>query len=236
MRERKNFFGPVEKALYDYQLIENGDKILIGASGGKDSTALIEFFSQLKKRPSLQFEYKALHIKSDFAPPFPEKIKAVFEKWDVPFEVREINTLERVKDGFKMNCWWCSTQRRRELLLYAVENGYNKIALGHHLDDVLETFLMNMTNKGELSTMIPKLKLEKYPVEIIRPLYYLPENELIEHAKNSEYAGFTCTCNYQNNSTRKEAKSLINIITAGNDNTKELMLKALKNVNHDYLP
>ena len=217
-------------------MIEKGDRILVGASGGKDSTALIEFFSQLQKRPSFQFEFKAVHIKSDFAPPFPKKIQSLFEKWKVPFEIREVNTLGRVKEGYKMSCWWCSNQRRKELILYAVEHGYNKIALGHHLDDVLETFLMNMTKKGELSTMIPKLKLDKYPVEIIRPLYYMTENSLIEHAKKTEYEGFTCTCNYQLNSTRKEAKSLINIISKGNDKTKELMIKALKNIKHNYLP
>ena len=95
-----------------------------------------------------------------------------------------------------MNGWWCSTQRRTELLRYAMANGYNKIALGHHMDDILETLLMNMIGRGELATMPPRLKYDKYPITIIRPLCFVTEARLIEHAKAGGYSGFTCTCNY----------------------------------------
>ena len=226
----------IDKACFDYNLIEKGDRILIGASGGKDSTALIEYFANRAKRPDCGFEYKALFIKSDFAPEFPEGIMAKFREWNVPFEQINVNVLERVKPGQKMSCWWCSTQRRSELLSYALDNGYNKIALGHHMDDILETLLMNMLNKGELAAMPPRLKYDKFPVSVVRPLCYVSEERLIEHAKEEGYAGYTCTCNYQDNSDRKEARRKLEELTEGSQSKKERLFASLRNIQPLYLP
>lgn len=226
----------IDKAVFDYKLIEDGDRILIGASGGKDSTALIEYFAMRSRWPSCNFEYTALNIKNDFAPDFPSGILSLFDEWKVPFESMDVNVLERVKPGQKMSCWWCSTQRRTELLNYALKNGFNKIALGHHLDDILETLLMNMINKGECSTMIPKLKYDNYPVTIIRPLCYITEERLIEHAKENGYFGFVCTCNYQENSERKSAKKKLELLCDGDSLKKERLFKSIKNVQPQYLP
>lgn len=235
MKKNPRLSSLIDKAVFDYNLIEKGDRILIGASGGKDSTALIKYFSDRARRPNCNFEYKALTIQSDFAPPFPSGIKLLFEEWQVPYEVIDVNILERVKPGQKMNCWWCSTQRRTELIRYAIDNDYNKLALGHHLDDILTTFLMNMLGKGELATMPPLLQYDNYPLSIIRPLCYVEEARLIEEAKKGGYAGFTCTCNYQDNSGRKEARKKLEELTAGDSLCKERMLSALKNVQSRYL-
>ena len=186
MKKSPKLSSLIDKACFDYNLIEKGDRILIGASGGKDSTALISYFAQRAKRRSKlcrmdeapDFEYKALFIKNDFATDFPLEIAELFKAWQAPFEKLEVNVLERVKKGQKMSCWWCSTQRRTELLNYAIANGYNKIALGHHMDDLLETLLMNMLNKGELASMPPRLKYEKFPVTIIRPSHTYDERSV----------------------------------------------------------
>lgn len=233
---QSRLFSLIDKVCYDYELIENGDRILIGASGGKDSTALIEYFSNRAKRKNCGFEYKALHVQSEFSGPFPANIMKLFEKWQVPFETVEIDVQGRLKTGRKMNCFWCSTQRRTELNEYAINNGFNKICLGHHLDDVLETVLMNIIGKGELSTMIPKLKYEKYPVSIIRPLYYADVQTIVSHAKENGYYGWTCTCDFQDNSTRKDARSKLDDLTDGDYRKKAMFLKALKNINMEYLP
>lgn len=225
----------IDKAIFDYSLIQENDRILIGASGGKDSTALIEYFSQRKKRTNCNFDFLAFNIQYDFAPSIPIEILELFNKWNVPFKSTLININQRIKENQKMNCWWCSTQRRTELLNFAIQNGYNKIALGHHLDDILETFLMNMLNKAELSTMIPKLKYEKYPITIIRPLCYVSEKMIIEQAQKQGFLGFTCTCNFQENSTRKEARKLLETLTNHEESKKYKMLKALKNVKPEYL-
>lgn len=236
MKKQPKISSLIDKAVFDYNLIEKGDKILIGASGGKDSTALIEYFALRKKRPDANFEYKALNIQSDFAPQFPSQILDLFKKWNVPFESLNVNILERVKEGQKMSCYWCSTQRRTELLNYAMANGYNKIALGHHMDDILETFLMNMMNKAEIATMPPSLQYENYPVKIIRPLCYVCEERLISHSVEEGYSGFTCTCNYQENSARKNARKKIEELTDGDMKKKEKIFTALKNIRNEYLP
>lgn len=225
----------IDAAVFDYKMILPGDKILIGASGGKDSTALIQYFANRKKRKDADFEYLALNINSEISGPFPEKVRELYEEWNAPFETIQISVLDRLKPGRKMNCYWCSTQRRTELLHYAMEHGYNKIALGHHHDDILETLLMNMLNKGQISTMPPRLKYEKYPVEIIRPLAYVSESMLIEKAVEEGYAGFTCTCTYQENSDRKKARKLLEQLTEGDRIKKEHLFNSMKNVKLDYL-
>jgi len=236
MKKQPKIFSLIDKAVFDYKLIEKNDRILVGASGGKDSTLLLHYLSNRKKRPDSNFEYKALNIQSDFAPPFPLNIKMLFDEWQIPFEAIDVNILERVKQNQKMNCYWCSTQRRTELLNYAIKNDYNKIALGHHLDDVLVTLIMNMLNKAELSTMIPKLKYDNYPVTIIRPLYYVFEERIIEYAKDNNFLGFTCTCNYQENSERKTARQKLEELTDGRLTQKQHLFNSLKNIFPEYLP
>jgi tRNA 2-thiocytidine biosynthesis protein TtcA len=226
----------IDKAVFDYSMISPGDRILAGASGGKDSTALIEYLSQRSKRPDCGFTYRAVYVQSDFSGPIPAEIKRLFDEWNVPFETVEADVLARLKPGRKMNCWWCSTQRRTELLNYAVKNGYNKLALGHHLDDILETLLMNMMNKGELSAMPPKLSYSEYPVTIIRPLCYVSVETLIAHARENGWAGYTCTCSYQDNSGRKEAREALRSLTGGDEGKKERLFASLKNIDRTYLP
>ncbi|MCQ2592826.1 MAG: tRNA 2-thiocytidine biosynthesis TtcA family protein [Treponema sp.] len=236
MKKKVKLFSLIDKAVFDYNLIEGGDRILVGASGGKDSTALIEYFANRMRRPDCNFEYKALNIQSDFSPAFPKEIEDFFKVWQVPFERLDVNILERVKAGQKMSCYWCSTQRRTELINYAIKNGYNKIALGHHLDDILTTLLMNMLNKGEFSTMVPRLKYDNYPVTIIRPLVYVAEERLVENAVEKGYAGFTCSCDYQENSDRKNARQKLELLTGGDLILKEHLFNSLKNVQIQYLP
>lgn len=236
MKKQPKLSSLIDKAIFDYNLIEKGDRILVGASGGKDSTALIKYFANRARRPDCGFEYKALFIKSDFAPDFPEGIRALFRQWGVPFEQLNVNVLERVKPGQKMSCWWCSTQRRTELLNYAIANGYNKIVLGHHMDDILETLLMNMLNKGELASMPPRLKYDHFPVTVIRPLCYVSEARLIAEAKTDGYAGYTCTCDYQDNSGRKEARVKLEALTDGDEAKKERLFASMKNIQPLYLP
>ena len=236
MKREPKISSLIDKAVFDYNLIQKGDRILVGASGGKDSTSLIEYLAERSRRPACDFEYKALFIKSDFSPDFPENLLQLFTQWNVPFEKLEVNVLERVKPNQKMSCYWCATQRRTELLNYAIKNGFNKLALGHHLDDILETLIMNIVEKGELSTMSPLLKYDKYPVTVIRPLCYVAEDSIKTHAVEKGFAGFTCTCNYQDNSARKLARQKLELLTDGEVAKKYHLLQALKNVQPQYLP
>lgn len=234
--KKNRLFSKIDKAAFDFNLVEDGDRILVGASGGKDSTALIQYFSNRMRRENPNFSYTALHVQTEFSGPLPESIQNLFDEWNVPLVNVEIDVSARLKEGRGMNCYWCSTQRRTELNNYAIENGFNKIALGHHADDVLETLVMNALHSGVLSTMIPSLEYEKYPVTLIRPLYYAFESEIVDHAKENGFYGFTCTCDFQSNSTRKSARAKIAMLTEENPSLKQHLFDSMFNVNLDYLP
>lgn len=234
--KKNKVFSLIDKAVFDFSLLEDGDSILIGASGGKDSTILAEYLSQRKKQRRENFSLAALHIGTDISPPLSEEIKALYKDWGIALHIQDFSVLDRVREGKKMNCWWCSTQRRTALNNFALEGSFNKIALGHHLDDVLETLLMNAVNKAELSTMIPKLSYEKYPVTIIRPLYYVDEKSIILRAKKEGFASFTCSCDYQAFSERKNMREKLRVLTDGSFDAKMRLLSSLQNIKTDYLP
>lgn len=217
-------------------MIEAGDRILIAASGGKDSTALTEYFAARLQRRRPVFEAAALHIATDIGSEFAPELAARFKSWGIDLTVKTISVLERLKTGKKMNCWWCSSQRRLELSKYAQEHGFNKIALGHHLDDILETALMNALTKGELAAMPPVLKFDKFPLTFIRPLCLADIPMIIRHAEMQGYISSTCTCSYQDNSGRKTARSRLDKLTDGNYELKRKLFDALRNINTAYLP
>ena len=230
-------FSLIDKAVYDYKLIEKGDRILIGASGGKDSTALVEYFANRLKRKTDDFSFTAIHIETDFEGcTMSPRLREQFKSWNVDAVNYFVDVQNRIKEGHKMNCYWCSTQRRNELISYALKNGYNKIALGHHLDDILETLLMNMLFKAKLFTMPPRLDYKKYPLTIIRPLCYADVETIKEHASDAGYISTTCTCMYQDNSGRKDARARLQALTNGDRRAKEKLFESLRNINTEYLP
>ncbi len=226
---QKKIYSLIDKAIFDFDMLKKGSRILVGASGGKDSTLLIEYLSnRLKsKRPYDDFSFEAVYIKTEFAKEFDPELAELMESWGTKVKTIEVNTLGRIKEGHKMNCWWCSTQRRKELIDYALKNGFDTLTLGHHLDDILETFLMNMLEKSELDTMTPLFQYEKYPLRIIRPLAYAGVDMIKEHANESGWQQVTCTCDYQENSGRKEARRRLEALTDGDIVKKTHILKAL---------
>jgi tRNA(Ile)-lysidine synthase TilS/MesJ len=228
-------FRIIDRAVLDYSLIEENDRILVGASGGKDSTALIQYLAYRKRQNREQFSFSAVHVGTEIGSPMSPELLNLFAQWDVPVRTIPIRVLERLKPGRSMNCWWCSTQRRTELNNLAIAEGFNKIALGHHMDDILETLLMNMINRGELSTMPPRLKYDAYPVTIIRPLCMADEQTIIRHADSEGYISSTCTCTYQDNSGRKEARNRLALLTDGDAMKKQRLFMSLRNVKMDYL-
>jgi tRNA 2-thiocytidine biosynthesis protein TtcA len=230
-------FRVIDHGVAEYRMIEEGDRILIGASGGKDSTALVEYFgSRLLRKGDKKFSVTALHIATEIGSPLSPELAERVSEWGGSPQTLEISVLGRLKSGHSMNCWWCSTQRRTELNEFAIREGYNKIALGHHLDDILETALMNALGKGELSTMPPRLKYDKYPVTIIRPLCFADIPMIVNHATERGYIMSTCTCTYQDNSGRKDARRRLEALTDGRYGDKLRLFEALRNIRTDYLP
>lgn len=234
--QKNKIYSLIDKAIFDFNLIKKGDRILLGVSGGKDSTLLAEYLCHRLKRRDANFMFTALNVNSNFSGGTPSEIIKLFNDWGIDYKSIDIDIIERLKPGEKLGCYWCSLNRRMELNNYAIKNGYNKLALAHHADDILETFIMNALDKCTLSTMIPLLHYDKYPVEIIRPLYYVTEDKIITYAKAAGWLSSVCTCNYQSNSTRKIARTRLNALCNGDSNIKMHLLHALMNVLPEYLP
>jgi tRNA 2-thiocytidine biosynthesis protein TtcA len=216
------------KLILERGLITGGDRILAAVSGGKDSTVMAWALSSL--RPALKRDYtlEAVHISSDFCSCCKKAaLRSRLAEWGIPFTDIFVPVIGRLKPGKKMNCYWCSTQRRTELLKYAVENGFNKIALGHHLDDIIETFFMNMTAKGELSTMPVLLKYRKYPVSPIRALGFVEEKQIIACAEEMNIIKAACTCPYGIHSKRRDMRERIALFTGNSGAVKRRIFKAM---------
>lgn len=226
----------VTKAVLDRSLIEDGDKVLIAVSGGKDSTSLAYALSAARRAIGKQYELQAVHISTDFCSCCKKAALASrLAEWDIPFDDIFVPVIGRLKPGRKMNCYWCSTQRRTELLRYAQEGGFNKIALGHHLDDIIETFFMNAMNKGTLETMPIRLAYRKYPVSLIRPLAYAEERQVIDFAAQKGILKAACTCPYGRNSSRRDIRERLKTMTGGSGTIKRRILTALSSGQKDLL-
>lgn len=223
----------VEVALRRYDMIQEGDRVLVAVSGGKDSTSLAYDLAMKRRWWPVHFELLALHIESDFS--VCEHVEGLMRGWDIPYEKIDVPVVGRLKPGRDMNCYWCSTQRRTELLKYACEKGFNKIALGHHMDDIVETFFMNMLDKGELRSMPVRLAYKKYPVSIIRPLAWLEEREIIEFADAEDILKTTCTCSYGSNSARKTMRARIKEFTGASGTAKRRIMQAMASGEHSLL-
>ena len=227
----------VVKEVMERSLIREGDRVLTAVSGGKDSSVLAWALSAI--RPALKINYKlsALHISTDFCACCKKGVLSErLGEWGVPFTDLFVPVTGRLKEGRKMNCYWCSMQRRTELLKYAVENGYNRIALGHHLDDIIETFFMNLCLKGKLLAMPVLLNYRKYPVSLIRPLALLEEKQIIACAAEKNILKNACTCPYGQNSKRREIRERIADFTnKDSGDIKRRIFKALSEGKTDYL-
>jgi tRNA 2-thiocytidine biosynthesis protein TtcA len=226
-----------EIALRRYSMIEEGDRILVAVSGGKDSTSLAYDLALKRRWWPAHYEIRAIHIATDFCSCC--KKTALFDllaSWGIESVSVDVPVIGRLKPGKSMNCYWCSTQRRTELLRYAMAEGFNKIALGHHLDDVVETLMMNMLYKGQISGMLPSLRYEKYPVSIIRPLALCEERQVIAFAEAKGFRSAACTCPYGRESKRREVRARIAELTGGSSQLKRNLFESMSNVNEEYLP
>lgn len=217
-------------------MIEDGDRILIAVSGGKDSTSLAYDLAAKRRWWPASYEIRAVHIATDFCSCCKKSsLVELLESWDIPYVALDVPVVGRLKEGRKMNCWWCSTQRRTELIRYAMAEGFNKIALGHHLDDVIETLFMNMLYKGELSGMVPVVRYAKYPLSIIRPLALCEERQIVAFAEEKGFRSAVCTCRYGLDSKRREVRRKIQELTGGSSELKRNLFASMSHVNSEYL-
>lgn len=225
------------KGVVEYGLIEDGDKILIGLSGGKDSLALVELLAKRARVFKPKFSVVAVHVamrnipyKSDV-----NYLKEYVESFGVPFVLYETE-FDATTDSRKSPCFLCSWNRRKALFTVAKEYGCNKIALGHHMDDILETLLMNITYQGAFSSMPPRLVMNKFDMVIIRPMCLVHESDLIEMAQVRGYRKQVKNCPYESQSSRSTMKGVLKQLEAMNPEARYSLWGSMTNVQEELLP
>jgi tRNA 2-thiocytidine biosynthesis protein TtcA len=229
----------VGQAIADYDMIRDGDKVMACLSGGKDSYAMLDVLLYLQQRAPIHFDIIVVNLDQK-QPGFPEHVLPDYlAKLGVPFRIEEQDTysiVKRVIPEGKTMCSLCSRLRRGVLYRVAGELNATKIALGHHRDDILETFLLNLFYGGTLKTMPPKLVSDDGKHVVIRPMAYCEENDLAAYAEEKQFPIIPCTlCGSQENLKRKEAKVLLREWEKKFPGRVETMLNALRNVKPSHM-
>ena len=226
-----------QKGLTDYGLIDEGDRILIALSGGKDSLALAELLATRARVWHPRFEVEAAHVvmanigyRTDTG-----FLHAFCDRLGVPLHVVEA-TFDATGDTRKSPCFLCSWNRRKALFTLAQERGCNKIALGHHMDDILQTLLMNLTYQGAFSTMPPLLRMRKFPLAIIRPLCLVHEADIAALAALRAWPAQQKPCPYEHDSGRTAIADILRRLEELNPEARYSLWGAMGNVQEELLP
>jgi tRNA 2-thiocytidine biosynthesis protein TtcA len=227
------------KAIADFKMIQAGDRVMVCLSGGKDSFTMLTILSMLQKRARGKFEIFAFTL--DQAQPGwnDTLLRQWLEDRKIAYEILREDTYSIVKSKIPEGstyCSLCSRLRRGIIYTYAEENGYNKIALGHHRDDLIRTLLMSIFYSGEIKSMPPKLLSDNKKHIVIRPLSYCQENDIIEYAKEKAFPIIPCSlCGSQENLARQRVKVLIDQLAKENPKIPSNILHALQSVKPSQL-
>lgn len=235
----KRLYRQVGQAIQDFNMIEAGDRIMVCLSGGKDSYTLLDILLGLKARAPVDFDIIAVNLDQK-QPGFPEHVLPEYlASIGVEFTILEQDTysvVKRVIPEGKTTCSLCSRLRRGALYTFAAENGITKIALGHHADDILETFFLNFFHGGKLKAMPPKLESDDGRNIVIRPLAYCREKDIARWSHLQEHPIIPCNlCGSQENLQRKEIKRMLNAWEKESPKKIDSMLAALKCVVPSHL-
>lgn len=229
----------VWNAINDFNMIEDGDKIMVCLSGGKDSYTMLDILMQIQKASVFNFEIIAVNLDQK-QPGFPEEVLPTYlESVGVPYEIIERDTYSIVKEKTpegKTTCSLCSRLRRGTLYEHAERLGCNKLALGHHREDILETFFLNLFFAGKIETMPPKYRTNDDRFVVLRPLAFVKEAQIKEFAEIKDYPIIPCNlCGSQPNMQRQVVKSMISKWEEVFPGRTEIMFTALKNISPTHM-
>lgn len=238
---RKKIWRMFAKAINTYDLVKEGDKIAVCISGGKDSMLMAKLFQELKLHNKFEFEVKFLVMDPGYSPENRKVIEENARKLNIPITIYESDIFESVYNVEKSPCYLCARMRRGYLYKFAKNMGCNKIALGHHYDDVIETILMGILYSGQVQTMMPKLHSTNYEgMELIRPLYLIREQDIKSWCRYNDLHFIQCACkftdtcttcnNEENRSKRVEIKELIKTLKQVNPYVEGNIFKSVENV------
>lgn len=238
---RKKIWRMFAKSINTYDLVKEGDKIAVCISGGKDSMLMAKLFQELKLHNKFEFEVKFLVMDPGYSPENRKVIEENARNLNIPITIYESDIFESVYNVEKSPCYLCARMRRGYLYKFAKDMGCNKIALGHHYDDVIETILMGMLYSGQVQTMMPKLHSTNYEgMELIRPLYLIREQDIKSWCRYNDLHFIQCACkftdtcttcnNEENRSKRVEIKELIKTLKQVNPYVEGNIFKSVENV------
>jgi tRNA 2-thiocytidine biosynthesis protein TtcA len=224
----------VGKAIWDYRMINDGDRILLAVSGGKDSLSLLRIMKDRMKFVPISYKIIVCYVDMGFEWIRKDVLVEHFEKEGVEYVVTEPNDSWK-KEGEAFGCFWCSWSRRKRFFALAEELECSKIALGHHMDDITETLLLNLLFNGEICTMRPYQEMFGGKLAIIRPLAYVEEMELGRLAEMLELPVIRSQCPYSETSKRRLVKGMISEATGHAKNVKKNIFRSLQRVRPEYL-
>ena len=234
---RKVIWSKFIDAINEFNMINDNDKIAVCISGGKDSFLLAKCLQEIQRHGKIKFDLKFICMNPGYSDNHLKQIKITANKLDIDLHIFKSDVF-KVSNTLNENnpCYLCARMRRGYLYDEAQKLGCNKIALGHHFDDVIETILLSILYSGEMKTMMPKLHSTNFKnMELIRPLYYVKENDIKEWAKSNELDFINCACSFtekqQSNSKREEIKKLIEKLRQINPFIESNIMKSAFNVN-----
>lgn len=225
----------VGKAIWDYGMLRDGDRVLIAVSGGKDSLSLLKILKERRRFVPLKYELIACFVDMGFSWINYDPLIKFFENEAVEYVITKPTTSWRNGEE-AFDCFWCSWNRRKALFQVAEDYGCSKIALGHHLDDIVETMLLNLFFNGEISTMNPNQEMFQGKLAIIRPLAYVEEAELDKLSKILELPVVKTQCPNKDTSRRALMKRIIREIRSINPDVKKNIFRSLRRIKREYLP
>jgi tRNA 2-thiocytidine biosynthesis protein TtcA len=233
----KEIRGLMGKAIHRFGLIEDGDRILVGVSGGKDSLTLLHLLNERRKRVPIRYELIPVHIDLGFNSGRTEILKDYFESRGLSYHIEFTNIGKRANSSENREnpCFLCSWERRKRLFYLAQHFKCNKIALGHHKDDIIETFLLNIFYSAEISTMLPLQTLFKGKITLIRPLALIEEKKIERFAKEMSLPFGPGGCPVSGKTKRKEVKELIEALEKKNRKIRGNIFRSLSNIKMEYL-
>jgi len=225
----------IGRAIQDYNLIEDKDRILVAVSGGKDSLSLLKLLNERRKWAPVSYELIAMHVETDYRCAgcvHRGALKKFFEDAGIRHHFAKIKIISKKKD---VSCFWCAWNRRKALFLAADKLRCNKVALGHHKDDIVETLLLNIFYHGEFSAMNPRQELFGGKVVIIRPLCYVEEDALKKFAKEERFPSGMCRCPNSKMSKRRMMKDFIKKVEEDCGHAKTNVFRSISRVKDEYL-
>ncbi|MCA9400674.1 MAG: tRNA 2-thiocytidine(32) synthetase TtcA [Candidatus Omnitrophica bacterium] len=226
----------VGKALYDFAMVQEGDKIAVAVSGGKDSISLLHVLRHRQKIIPINFTFTAVHIDFEFADFDPAKLIQYFKDYHFPFIVEKVGGLKN-ENYQDIDCFRWSRHRRKALFQLADRMGFTKIAFGHHLDDIVETIVINQFYRGEIGAMKPKQELFDGKVTIIRPLAYVREEQMraLAQSLKIETIGGQSKCANDDTSHRMIVKQMLQNAEQYNPAVVKNIFNSLQNIKEEYL-